>query len=158
MNNLTIGGVDPRDGAIFSYYETVGGGMGACSLGDGNSGIHTHMTNSLNTPVEALEYTFPFRVRRYCLRKRSGGAGRFRGGDGIVREIELLTSASATILSDRRRFRPYGLAGGRPGKPGRTTIIGPSGQKVLPSKCRFSLKAGERIVIETPGGGGWGKK
>jgi N-methylhydantoinase B len=156
MNNLTIGGIDPRSGSIFSYYETVGGGMGACSFGDGNNGIHTHMTNSLNTPVEALEYAFPFRVRRYSLRPGSGGAGRFKGGDGIVRELELLTRADATLLSDRRKFSPYGLASGGAGKPGRTTLITPQGSRRLRSKERFTVREGERIRIETPGGGGWG--
>jgi len=156
MNNLTLGGIDPRDGSIFSYYETIAGGMGACSQADGNNGIHTHMTNSLNTPIEALEYAFPFRVRRYSLRRNSGGAGRYRGGDGIVREIELLTDADGTILSDRRRFRPYGLAGGRAAKPGRTTLVGRGGSRRLASKSRFKIRAGERIIVETPGGGGWG--
>jgi len=157
MNNLSLGGIDPRDGSIFSYYETIAGGMGACSLRDGNSGIHTHMTNSLNTPVEALEYSFPFRVRRYSLRRNSGGSGKYRGGDGIVREIELLADADATILSDRRKFRPYGLAGGLPGKPGRTTVLGGGQARKLASKSHFRLRAGELIRVETPGGGGWGK-
>jgi N-methylhydantoinase B len=143
---------------VFSYYETVGGGMGACAFQDGNSGIHTHMTNSLNTPVEALEYAFPFRVRRYSLRPHTGGAGAHRGGDGIVREIELLTDADATILSDRRRFRPYGLSGGEAGKPGRTTLTGRHLKMRLSSKCRFQVRAGEHIVVETPGGGGWGRR
>jgi N-methylhydantoinase B len=157
MNNLTIGGVHPRDQQVFSYYETVGGGMGACADRDGNSGIHTHMTNSLNTPVEALEYAFPFRVRRYSLRRNTGGLGAHRGGDGIVREIELLTSADATILSDRRRTRPYGLMGGEAGKPGRTTLRD-HGVRRLSSKCRFHVPAGGRIIVETPGGGGWGRR
>lgn len=156
MNNLSLGGTDPRSGAIFSYYETIAGGMGACAHAHGNNGIHTHMTNTLNTPIEALEYAFPLRVRRYCLRRGSGGRGRYRGGEGIVREIELLTDAGGTILSDRRRFRPYGLAGGMPGKPGRATLITRAGARRLPSKSRFEVHAGERIVVETPGGGGWG--
>jgi N-methylhydantoinase B len=156
MNNLTIGGVDPRDGSVFSYYETIAGGMGACSSQDGTSGIHTHMTNSLNTPVEALEYGFPFRIRRYLLRRNTGGKGRYRGGNGILRELEILTDADATILSDRRRFRPYGLAGGEPGQPGRTTHVRLGSRKRLGSKDRFSVKRGERIIVETPGGGGWG--
>jgi len=156
MNNLTLGGTDPRDGTIFSYYETVGGGMGGCAARRGDNGIHTHMTNSLNTPIEALEYSFPFRIRRYSLRRGSGGQGRFPGGDGIAREFELLTDADATILSDRRRSRPWGLAGGKPGRPGRTSLIGKNRVKRLPSKCRFRVSAGERILIETPGGGGWG--
>jgi N-methylhydantoinase B len=158
MNNLTLGGTHPASGQVFSYYETVGGGMGACAGHDGNNGIHTHMTNSLNTPVEALEYAFPFRVRRYSLRPNSGGAGMHRGGDGIVREIELLTDADATILSDRRRTRPYGLMGGDAGSPGRTTLKGPRSSRRLPSKSRFRIRPGERIIVETPGGGGWGRK
>jgi len=157
MNNLTLGGISPRDGQVFSYYETIGGGMGACAASDGSNGIHTHMTNTLNTPVEALEYAFPFRVRRYSLRSGTGGKGARRGGNGIVREIELLTDADATILSDRRRNRPYGLSGGEPGKPGRTTLRGAHSTRRLPSKCRFHLKSGERIIVETPGGGGWGR-
>jgi N-methylhydantoinase B len=158
MNNLSLGGIDPRDGSIFSYYETIAGGMGASSCGDGNNGVHTHMTNSLNTPVEALEYCFPLRIRRYSLRRHSGGKGKHRGGDGIVREIELLTEADVTILSDRRRFRPYGLAGGLPGKPGRTTLLGFRHARRLASKSRFRIRAGERIRVETPGGGGWGAR
>ena len=156
MNNLTLGGIDPRNGQVFSYYETIGGGMGACALHDGNNGIHTHMTNSLNTPVEALEYAFPFRVLRYSLRFGSGGRGAHRGGDGIVRELELTTDADATILSDRRRLRPYGLMGGEAGKPGRTMLVGSHRRRRLPSKCRFQVRAGEHIIVETPGGGGWG--
>jgi N-methylhydantoinase B len=157
MNNLTLGGINPRDGQVFSYYETVGGGMGACSFQDGSHGIHTHMTNSLNTPVEALEYAFPFRVRRYSLRPNTGGQGAFRGGNGIVRDIELLTDADATVLSDRRRSRPYGLMGGGAGKPGRTTLVGHQRRRRLSSKSRFQIRAGEHIVVETPGGGGWGR-
>jgi N-methylhydantoinase B len=158
MNNLTLGGLDPRDGSMFSYYETVGGGQGACAVACGDNGIHTHMTNSLNTPIEALEYSFPFRVRRYSLRRGSGGAGKFGGGSGIVREFELLTDADATILSDRRISRPWGLAGGSPGLPGKTSLISPRRNMILSSKQRFKVRAGERIRIETPGGGGWGRK
>ncbi len=158
MNNLAIGGVNPRTGLMFSYYETVAGGMGACSTQDGDSGIHTHMTNSLNTPIEALEYAFPFRIRRYSMRRNSGGKGLHRGGDGIVRELEMLTDAEATLLSDRRKFRPWGLAGGHPGSPGRTTLKLPGESRGLTSKCRFEITAGSRIVIETPGGGGWGRR
>ena len=158
MNNLTLGGVNPRDGQVFSYYETVGGGMGASCSCDGNNGIHTHMTNTLNTPIEALEYAFPFRVCRYSLRSNTGGIGRHRGGDGIVRDIELLTDADATVLSDRRRSRPYGLMGGGPGRPGRTVLKGAHGSRRLPSKCRFRIRAGEHVVVETPGGGGWGAR
>ena len=112
MNNLTIGGIDPRNGRPYAYYETIAGGSGACPTGPGVSGIHTHMTNSLNTPVEALEYAYPFRVVRYCFRPDSGGVGKHRGGDGLVRELEILGPAQVTLLSDRRHLRPYGLGGG----------------------------------------------
>src|SRR5208283_3993059 len=115
MSNVTIGGVDRRmgggTGEAFAYYETAAGGMGARPGRDGISGVHTHMTNSLNTPVEALEYAYPLRVRRYGYREGSGGEGKFRGGDGLVREIELLGDAEVTLLAERRRFRPYGLEG-----------------------------------------------
>ena len=117
MNNLTIGGTDIRTDRQFAYYETVAGGMGARPGLDGIDGIHTHMTNSLNTPAEAMEYAYPMRVRATAIRPGSGGSGRFRGGDGVVREIELLTDAQVTILSDRRKTRPYGLDGGEPGAP-----------------------------------------
>ncbi len=158
MNNLTIGGVDPRTGNPFAYYETVAGGMGARPGADGASGIHTHMTNSLNTPVEALEFAYPFRVQRYSYRRGSGGAGRYRGGDGIVREIELLCPAQVTILSDRRRFPPYGLAGGRPGELGRNTLLRANGTvEELAGKCTVQANSGDIIRIETPGGGGWGR-
>ena len=160
MNNLTIGGMDDRSGSSvpFAYYETIAGGSGASALHDGVSGIHTHMTNSLNTPAEALEYAYPFRITRYSLRERSGGDGRHRGGDGIVREIEVLTDASVTVLSDRRELRPYGLAGGSEGQPGRTSILrhGDAVER-LPGKSNARLAAGERVRVETPGGGGWGR-
>ena len=119
MNNLTIGGIDPRTGEPFAYYETIAGGMGARPTKPGVSGVHTHMTNSLNTPAEALEHSYPLRVRQYSLRRGSGGAGKHRGGDGIVREIEVLAAAEVTLLADRRRRGPWGLNGGREGKPGR---------------------------------------
>jgi N-methylhydantoinase B len=157
MNNLTVGGVDPRDRSLFSYYETVGGGMGGCASAPGDSGIHTHMTNTLNTPVEALEYAYPVRVRRYHLRRGSGGAGRYRGGDGIVRELELGCEADATLLGDRRLRSPWGVAGGRPGKPGRNRLVRAGRARRLASKTAVHLGAGDRIVIETPGGGGWGR-
>ncbi len=158
MNNLTIGGIDPRSGEPFAYYETIAGGLGARCTKPGVSGIHTHMTNSLNTPAEALEYAYPFRVRRYSLRPRSGGGGRQRGGDGIVREVEVLTEAEVTLLSDRRKRGPRGLAGGRDGAPGRTIVLRHDGrQEVLPSKASTRLKPGERVRVESPGGGGWGK-
>ncbi len=158
MNNLTIGGIDPRRGEPFAYYETIAGGMGARPNKPGVSGVHTHMTNSLNTPAEALEYAYPFRVRRYSFRPGSGGGGEFRGGDGIVREIEVLTDAEVTLLSDRRRTSPYGLGGGQPGATGKGEILRNDGSREpFPGKASARLKPGERVRIETPGGGGWGK-
>src|SRR5579872_4464552 len=123
MNNLTIGGIDARTNEPFAYYETVAGGVGGRPSKAGVSGVHTHMTNSLNTPAEALEYAYPLRVRKYGLRTHSGGDGKHRGGDGLIREIEVLTDAEVTLLSERRNFRPYGLSGGAEGAAGRTTII-----------------------------------
>jgi N-methylhydantoinase B len=159
MNNLTIGGVDPRTGHPFAYYETIAGGMGARPNAPGISGVHTHMTNSLNTPIEALEYSFPFRVRTYGYRPGSGGKGRFRGGDGLVREIEFLVPSQVTLLSDRRRSRPYGLAGGEPGAAGRGFLLRKDGRKEeLPSKCTLAAEPGDRVRIESPGGGGWGRE
>jgi N-methylhydantoinase B len=158
MNNLTIGGIDPRSGEPFAYYETIAGGMGARSTKDGVSGVHTHMTNSLNTPAEALEYAYPFRLRQYSLRSKSGGEGLHTGGDGIVREIEVLSDAQVTLLADRRSRGPYGLAGGTDGAPGRTLIIRRDGSvKELPGKISVRLRSGERVRIESPGGGGWGR-
>ena len=156
MNNLTIGGTDSRTGKQFAYYETVAGGMGARPGLDGIDGIHTHMTNSLNTPAEALEYAYPLRVRRYGIRHGSGGGGQFRGGDGIVREVELLSDAQVTILSDRRKTRPYGLNGGEPGTAGRAFLITQTGEHLLSGKDSTHANAGDRIRIESPGGGGYG--
>jgi N-methylhydantoinase B len=157
MNNLTIGGIDPRTERPFAYYETIAGGMGARPNADGISGVHTHMTNSLNTPVEALEYAYPFRVRRYSYRPNSGGEGRFRGGDGLIREIELLGDAQVTLLSDRRKFRPYGLEGGEPGVAGSAVHFSGKARKKIAAKSSVLAKKGDVISIETPGGGGWGK-
>ncbi|HEX5734233.1 MAG TPA: hydantoinase B/oxoprolinase family protein [Blastocatellia bacterium] len=157
MNNLTIGGTDSRTGKQFAYYETVAGGMGARPGLDGIDAIHTHMTNSLNTPAEALEYAYPMRVRRYSIRRESGGGGRFRGGDGVVREIELLSDARVTILSDRRKTRPYGLNGGGAGAQGSTTLISEGRERTLAGKDSTDARAGDVIRIETPGGGGHGK-
>jgi len=158
MNNLTIGGIDPRTGEPFAYYETIAGGMGARPSKDGVSGVHTHMTNSLNTPAEALEYAYPLRVRRYSLRPDSGGAGKYRGGGGVVREIEVLTDAEVTLLADRRNRGPYGLAGGKDGASGKATVIRKDGSSEdLPGKFNLRLQPGDCIRIETPGGGGWGE-
>jgi N-methylhydantoinase B len=157
MSNLTIGGIDPRTGEPFTYYETAAGGMGARPGLNGISGVQTHMTNSLNTPVEALEYAYPFRVRRYAYRDGSGGAGEFQGGDGLIREVELLADAQVTLLADRRRFRPYGLQGGGEGAAGRASVTSPDGSKLeLPGKCSRQLAKGSTLRLETPGGGGWG--
>ena len=143
----------------FAYYETVAGGAGASALHDGVSGVHTHMTNSLNTPAEALEYSYPLRVTKYALRAGSGGEGKHRGGDGIIREIEVLADATVTMLADRRKSRPYGLAGGGDGTPGRTEILRADGSiDVMPGKGSTRLRRGERVRIETPGGGGWGRR
>jgi N-methylhydantoinase B len=159
MNNLTIGGTDARDGREFAYYETVAGGMGARPSLDGVGGVHTHMTNSLNTPAEALEYAYPLRVRAYGLRRGSGGAGARRGGDGVVREIETLVHARMSLLADRRTRAPYGLAGGEDASAGRDNIVRSSGRRErISAKGSWELRPGDRVRIETPGGGGHGKK
>jgi N-methylhydantoinase B len=161
MNNLTIGGMDDRDPASpkpFAYYETIAGGMGARPTKSGASAVHTHMTNSLNTPAEALEHAYPLRVTEYSVRKGSGGKGKFRGGDGIVREIELLSDAQVTMLADRRRNGPYGLADGAAGAPGENEVVHPNGSRAkLPAKGSVHLKRGDRVRISSPGGGGWGR-
>jgi N-methylhydantoinase B len=159
MSNLTIGGVDPRTAEPFTYYETAAGGMGARPGLASISGVQTHMTNSLNTPVEALEYAYPLRMRRYSYREGSGGHGRFRGGDGLIREVEMLTPVRLTLLAERRRFRPYGLEGGEEGAAGAAWVLkaGITEEKQLPGKCSWQLDAGDTVRIETPGGGGWGK-
>jgi N-methylhydantoinase B len=159
MNNFTLGGVDPRHGGTpFAYYETIAGGMGARPGLDGISGIHTHMTNSWNSPIEVLEHSYPVRVLRYSFRRGSGGAGQFRGGDGLIREVELLAETQVGLLCDRRKRGPYGLAGGLPGKPGRNELRVGAHRKQLPGKCVFYASAGSVIRIETPGGGGWGRR
>ncbi len=157
MSNLTLGGTDPRTGRHFAYYETIAGGMGARPGADGLDATHCHMTNSLNTPIEAFEHTYPFRVRRYAVRRGSGGMGRFRGGNGIVRELEALCPAEVTILSDRRSHAPYGLEGGEPGKVGRNVLLMPDGtERELGGKASALVEAGTVVRVETPGGGGYG--
>jgi N-methylhydantoinase B len=158
MNNLTIGGIDPRSIQPYTYYETIAGGLGASPQSAGASAHHAHMTNSLNTPVEALEYAYPFRVIQYAIRSNSGGAGKRRGGDGLIREIELLGNAQVTLLADRRTTQPWGLVGGNPGTPGQTALTHNSVEEDLPGKCTRELPAGSHIRIESPGGGGWGKE
>ena len=158
MNNLTIGGWDVSRSRAYTYYETIGGGMGARPVSNGPSAIHSHMTNTLNTPIEAMEYAYPFLVREYSIRKGSGGSGKFRGGDGIRRSLQVLGICQATILSDRRRFPPYGLSGGEPGGLGKNTIIRNGREIPAPGKGSFELEAGDTLVIDTPGGGGWGEQ
>jgi N-methylhydantoinase B len=146
MNNLTLGD------ASFSYYETLGGGQGACADGDGPSGVHVAMSNTLNTPIEALEREFPLRVVEYAIRRGSGGAGRHRGGDGVVRELEALREMTFSLIAERRRHPPRGAHGGLAGTPGRDTLDG----RPLPGKVTGMLRSGGRLRIETPGGGGFG--
>ena len=157
MNNITIGGIDEKNDQPFTYYETIGGGMGACSFANGESAVHSHMTNTLNTPIEAVEFSYPMMVEEYSIRKNSGGKGKFRGGDGIVRQIRLLNDAEITMLTERRRFPPYGLMGGEGGKVGENIIISNGEKKKMPSKFNVTLKKGDVIRIETPGGGGFAK-
>ncbi|MGD1057877.1 MAG: hydantoinase B/oxoprolinase family protein [Solirubrobacteraceae bacterium] len=154
MNNLTLGtaaGPSPGDTG-FSYYETLGGGQGACADADGPSGVHVAMSNTLNTPIEALEREFPLRVVEYALRRGSGGPGRHRGGDGVARELEALTEMTFSLIAERRRHAPHGAAGGQPGAPGVDLLDG----QQLRSKITGTLHAGQRLRVETPGGGGFG--
>ncbi|MGH7813542.1 MAG: hydantoinase B/oxoprolinase family protein [Candidatus Binataceae bacterium] len=157
MSNLTIGGFDPIRGRHFSYYETIAGGAGAAKDRPGASAIHTHMTNTLNTPIEALEAYYPMRVTAYRIRRGSGGRGRARGGGGIVREIECLAESQVSILSERRKLAPWGLAGGGPGAKGVNYFVRRKRRSRLPGKTNLEARPGDRIRIETPGGGGWGK-
>ena len=156
MNNHTVGGVDPRTGERFAYYETVGGGMGAGPGGPGLSGVHVHMSNSLNTPVEALEHAYPFRVTRYEIRRGTGGEGRHRGGDGLRRDLQILTEAQVALLSERRATRPCGARGGAPGAPGKNVLIRDGTEEPLPAKASFFVDSGDIVSLRTPGGGGWG--
>ena len=156
MNNTTVGGMDPRTGDTFAYYETVGGGMGAGPDGPGLSGVHTHMSNSLNTPIEALEHAYPFRVTHYGIRRGSGGSGTHQGGDGLRRDIELLCDGSVTLLTERRARGPSGAQGGEDGSPGRNILIRDGGEEELPGKVTVAGRAGDVISVRSPGGGGWG--
>lgn len=155
MNNLTFGGRDAA-GRPFAYYETIGGGVGAGPTADGGSGMHVHMSNTLNTPVEALEYSFPLRVNKYSLRHGSGGEGQHRGGDGLIRSIQFLSPVTVTLTSERRQRPPYGLNGGQPGKTGYNSLMREQEASHLPGKFSLDLEAGDVLYIETPGGGGWG--
>ncbi len=151
MNNIAMGSDEP--GNRWDYYETLGGGMGAGARGGGLSGVQTHMTNTLNTPIEVVESRFPVRITRYAIRRRSGGGGSRPGGDGLVREFEFTGPAQVSLLTERRSHSPWGLDGGGPGKPGRNRCRG----QELPGKVHLHLEPGDRLTIETPGGGGWGK-
>jgi N-methylhydantoinase B len=150
MNNVAMG--SDRPGARWDYYETLGGGMGAGALAPGLSGVQTHMTNTLNTPIEVLETCYPVRVSRYALRPGSGGAGLHPGGDGLIREFEFLAPARACLLTERRLRGPWGASGGEPGKAG----VNFHNECELPSKVAIEVAAGDRLRLETPGGGGWG--
>jgi N-methylhydantoinase B len=156
MNNTTVGGTDPRTGEAFAYYETVGGGMGAGPSADGLSGVHVHMSNSLNTPIEALEHAYPFRVVRYGIRRGTGGAGKHRGGDGLRRDLQILVPARVALLSERRTVGPSGARGGQDGGPGENVLVRGGVEEPLPGKATFSVAAGDIVSVRSPGGGGWG--
>ncbi|MCC6729046.1 MAG: hydantoinase B/oxoprolinase family protein [Chthonomonadales bacterium] len=157
MNNVAVGGSDPARGGAFAYYETVCGGGGAGARGPGASAIHTHMTNTRNTPVEALEMHYPLRVRELSVRRGSGGRGVHPGGDGVRRSLELLAPARVSVLSERRRHAPPGVDGGEGGAPGRNAVVWPDGRvEELPGKLSLDLPTGAVLIVETPGGGGWG--
>jgi N-methylhydantoinase B len=152
MNNVAMGS------DRFTYYETIGGGMGACPNADGASAIHSHMTNTLNTPIEALESELPLRITAYHVRKNTGGQGAFRGGDGLIREYQFLQAAHVSLLTERRRRPPYGLRGGAAGEIGRNWLIRGAKRRLLPAKVELTVATGDKLRIETPGGGGFGKK
>jgi N-methylhydantoinase B len=153
MNNVLVGNDD------FAYYETIAGGQGGRPERAGQSGIQTGMTNTENTPIEALDTHYPFRVERYTLRRGSGGDGRFPGGEGIEREILFLADATLSLMGERRRHRPWGLAGGEPGATGEDWLIKPDGRRErLPAKSTVPVSTGDRLVVLTPGGGGWGQR
>jgi N-methylhydantoinase B len=162
MNTIAIGGHDPRaketGGRAYTYIETIGGGQGGRPMGPGDDGIQCNMTNTMNTPVEALEITYPLRVERYELREGSSGAGKHRGGNGLVRAIRILDQeARVSLQCERRRFAPYGLHGGGDGKPGRNAVLHQDGGvEEVPGKASLTLRPDEIVVVETPGGGGWG--
>ena len=158
MNNVAFGGLRQQDGSPYAYYETIGGGMGAGPRNVGQSGIHVHMSNTLNTPIEALEHAYPLQVTEYALRKNSGGIGKNKGGDGIIREIKFLEQAELTLVGDRKVYEPYGLKGGKNGKVAKNFLIRKNKKKRLATKVQLDIQAGDIIRIETPGGGAWGKK
>ncbi len=158
MNNTALGGYDPERQRYYTYYETIGGGGGGTPVAPGLSAVQTHMTNTMNTPVEALEMSYPFRIVEYRIRRTSGGNGEHNGGDGIVRSLEFLAAGLLTVISERRRLQPWGLAGGQLGEPGKNVLQRAEGEEVvLPAKFQMFVQEGDRLTIHTPGGGGWGK-
>ncbi len=157
MNNITIGGMDPRTGQPFAYYETLAGGTGAGPDFHGGSALHSHMTNTLNTPVEALEHAYPFRIHEYRIRRGSGGNGMFQGGDGLVRTYAFESPAEMTLITERRLTPPYGLQGGEPGDVGENTRTLRGNVEVLPPKVTLKVESESHVSVATPGGGGWGR-
>lgn len=154
MNNVAMGYIDRDSGSRWDYYETLAGGLGGSPAHKGLDAVHSHMTNTLNTPIESLEMHYPLRVLKYALRRGSGGGGLHPGGEGLAREYEFLQPAQLSLLTERREFAPWGLNGGSPGAKGRNTLNG----RQLPAKCTLEISAGDRLLIETPGGGGWGER
>ena len=157
MNNLLIGGVDPRRGRAFAYYETLGGGHGAGPAGPGEDAMQGHMTNTRNTPIESLEHAYPLEVASFRIRRGSGGRGTHAGGEGIERRVRLLAPARVTVIAERRARGPWGLKGGEPGSPGVTRVTVGRATRTLPSKCTTDLPAGAVVELSSPGGGGWGR-
>lgn len=158
MNNMAIGGIHSGSDDDFTYYETIGGGMGARPTSDGLSAVHTHMTNTMNTPIEALEHSYPMQVEEYSIRKDSGGKGKYQGGDGIIRSYRFLEKAHVSLLSERRETAPYGLHGGEEGKTGLNYLLRDGKRIKLAGKINLEVAKDDRIVIKTPGGGGWGEE
>jgi N-methylhydantoinase B len=158
MSNLSLGGRPEAGHEGFSFYETLPGGAGAGAHGPGTSAVQTHMTNTRNTPVEELERGYPLRVLRLTVRRGSGGGGRARGGDGLVKEIEALAPMTASLFAERHRAGPAGSSGGGPGAPGRARLRRRGRWRRVPAKSSHELDAGDRLTIETPGGGGWGRR
>ena len=157
MSNFTFGGINPKTGRTYAYYETIAGGMGGRSGLDGVSAVQTHMTNTLNTPIESLERELPVMLNSYSIRKNSGGRGKYKGGDSIIREYKFLSDATVSMITERRKFSPYGIKDGKPGRKGKNTLIRKSKTTTIGPKASFKVKKGESIRIETPAGGGWGK-